>query len=50
MQCAKLVSNSGVSRVVMRVQSKAEHRQPEKVMEYFIKCNIEMTIFKEANG
>lgn len=50
MQCAKLVSNSGVSRVVMRVQSKAEHRQPEKVMEYFIKCNIEMTIFEEVNG
>ena len=49
MQCAKLVSNSGVSRVVMRILSKAKHRQPEIVLEYYRKCNIEVTILEDKN-
>jgi hypothetical protein len=47
MQCAKLVSNSGVSRVVMRILSRAKHRQPEIVLEYYRKCNIEVTILED---
>jgi deoxycytidylate deaminase len=49
MHCAKLVSNSGVSRVVMRILSRAKHRQPEIVLEYYRKCNIEVTILEDKN-
>jgi len=48
MQCAKLVSNSGVSRVVMRIQSKAAHRQPDTVIDYYKKCNIDVTIYEDS--
>lgn len=42
MQCAKLVSNSGIARAVFRVSSKAAHRQPEATIEYLKKCGIEI--------
>lgn len=45
-QCAKLISNSGISRVVMRVSTIAAHRNPEATIEYFAKCGIDVTIFK----
>lgn len=48
-QCAKLISNSGVSRVVMRVSTIAAHRNPEATIEYFAKCGIDVTIFKDLN-
>lgn len=44
LQCAKLVSNSGVSRVVMRVESTASHRRPDETIEYLKNCGIEVTI------
>lgn len=44
LQCAKLVSNSGVSRVVMRVDSKAAHRKPDETITYLRNCQIEVTI------
>jgi len=47
MQCAKLVSNSGVSRVVMRVSSDAAHRKPEATIEYLKKCNLDVTILED---
>lgn len=47
LQCAKLVSNSGVARVVMRVGSKAAHRRPEATIEYLKKCNLEVTILED---
>jgi dCMP deaminase len=47
LQCAKLVSNSGVARVVMRVSSKASHRRPEATIEYLKKCNLDVTILED---
>ncbi len=47
LQCAKLVSNSGVSRVVMRVASTAAHRKPEATIEYLKTCNLDVTILED---
>ena len=47
LQCAKLVSNSGVAKVVMRVGSKAAHRKPEATIEYLKNCNINVTILED---
>jgi dCMP deaminase len=47
LQCAKLVSNSGVARVVMRVGSKATHRKPEATIEYLKKCNVDVMILED---
>lgn len=40
MQCAKLISNSGIVRVVMRVNSADTHRKPEETIDYLQKCGI----------
>lgn len=42
MQCAKLVSNSGISRVVMKIRDIDLHRKPELVVAYLEKCGIEV--------
>ena len=47
LQCAKLVSNSGVAKVVMRVGSKAAHRKPEATIEYLKNCNVNVTILED---
>jgi dCMP deaminase len=47
MQCAKLISNSGLSRVVARVREADLHRNPESVLEYLRKCNISVQVIKE---
>ena len=47
LQCAKLVSNSGVAKVVMRVGSKAAHRKPEATIEYLKNCNVDVTILED---
>ena len=47
LQCAKLVSNSGVTKVVMRVGSKAAHRKPEATIDYLKNCNIDVTILED---
>ena len=44
LQCAKLISNSGVSRVVMRILSNAAHRNPKATIEYLANCDIEVSI------
>lgn len=31
MDCAKLIANSGLARLVMRISDNDEHRHPEKV-------------------
>lgn len=46
LQCAKLISNSGVARVVMRVSSTAAHRKPELTIEYLKRCNVNVTILE----
>lgn len=44
MSCAKLISNSGLRRVVMRIRPQDKHRQPELVVEYLRKCKITVVI------
>lgn len=46
MGCAKLISNSGLCRVVMRVTPEDEHRHPEVVAAYFRDCGIEIEVVK----
>jgi dCMP deaminase len=47
--CAKLISNSGVSRVVCRISAADSHREPDKVIEYLRKCGIEVLIIEDKN-
>jgi dCMP deaminase len=47
LQCAKLVSNSGVAKVVMRVGSKAAHRKPDATIEYLKNCNVDVMILED---
>jgi dCMP deaminase len=47
LQCAKLVSNSGVDRVVMRVSSTAAHRKPEATIDYLRRCDLEVVILDD---
>jgi dCMP deaminase len=42
-QCAKLISNSGVARVVMRLRDVDRHRQPEEVVAFLEKCGVTVT-------
>lgn len=44
MQCAKLISNSGIHRVVCRASEADAHRKPELVFEYLLKTGIDYTI------
>lgn len=44
MQCAKLVSNSGVARVVCVVRPEDSHRNPEAVFSYLRECGISLEI------
>jgi len=48
-QCAKLISNSGITRVVMRIETRAAHRLPDATVDYFKKCNIEVVITEDVN-
>lgn len=41
MDCAKLISNSGLSRVVMTVLPGDMHRRPRDVAEYLDMCGVE---------
>jgi dCMP deaminase len=47
MQCAKLISNSGLARVVCRLRKTDEHRRPLDVIKYLRDCNIIVDIIKD---
>lgn len=47
MQCAKLISNSGLSRVVCRLKKADMHRQPYVVLDYLRACKIEVVVIKD---
>lgn len=49
-QCAKLISNSGITRVVCRVSEADAHREPAKVIDYLRKCGIDVVIFEDTHG
>lgn len=41
--CAKLVANSGLKRVVMRVTAEDEHRRPGETIDFLRRCGLEVT-------
>ena len=47
MQCAKLISNSGITRVVARIKETDSHRNPEIVLDYLDKCGILVALHKD---
>lgn len=49
MQCAKLISNSGLKRVVAIVKDEDAHRKPEVVLDYLIRCNITVETMKDKD-
>lgn len=49
MQCAKLISNSGLSRVVARIKDSDAHRDPSTVLKYLETCMIQITTIKDEN-
>jgi dCMP deaminase len=49
MQCAKLISNSGISRVVCRLRASDRHREPHKVVGYLRFCGIEVDYIKDSD-
>lgn len=40
MQCAKLITNSGISRVVCYIGDHDMHRRPEEVLDYITSCKL----------
>jgi dCMP deaminase len=44
MQCAKLISNSGLKRVVCISNEKDAHRKPETVIAFLNKCGITVDV------
>lgn len=46
MTCAKLVANSGVSRVVMKVKASQGYRDHSKVSEFLRKCGLTLEEWK----
>jgi deoxycytidylate deaminase len=50
MQCAKLVSNSGVARVVMVVRGSDTHRNPHEVVAYLEKCGMRVSAVPERDS
>lgn len=43
MNCAKLISNSGISQVICLISGKDSHRNPEEAISYLEKCGIAVT-------
>lgn len=44
MRCAKLISNSGIACVVMRVTEGDSHRRPDDVIRYLETCGLRVVI------
>lgn len=49
MNCAKLISNSGISKVVAIVRDSDSHRNPDAVLEYLSRCKISVETVKDDN-
>jgi dCMP deaminase len=47
MQCAKLIANSGIAKVVCRLRATDMHRDPYGVFEFLKKCDIAVTYIKD---
>lgn len=46
--CSKLVANSGVDRVVMRVDESMTHRDPKTVIEFLLNCGLKVEAWKHG--
>lgn len=44
MRCAKLISNSGITCVVMRINPGEGHRRPDEVIAYLEKCGLKVIV------
>uniref|UniRef100_A0AAU6R6L7 Deoxycytidylate deaminase n=1 Tax=Micrococcus phage Kurnik TaxID=3092208 RepID=A0AAU6R6L7_9CAUD len=42
--CAKLIANSGIARVVMAVRPQDAHRDPESVVKFLEDCGLRVTV------
>jgi dCMP deaminase len=49
-QCAKLISNSGISRVVCEIGHEDAHRNPVTSIEYLRKCSITIRTVDRQTG
>jgi dCMP deaminase len=49
MQCAKLISNSGLRQAVVRIKDSDAHRKPEVVLDYLLRCGITVFVVKDNN-
>ena len=49
MQCAKLISNSGLATVVCRIRETDKHRNPDAVLQYLRDCMISVTTIKDED-
>jgi dCMP deaminase len=48
-QCAKLISNSGIRRVVSRLRAADMHRKPYDVIDFMRKCGLEVDIVMDPD-
>lgn len=46
--CAKLIANSGIKRVVMRVNETDTHRNPASIIRFFEAASIEVTAISDG--
>jgi dCMP deaminase len=50
MQCAKLISNSGIAHVVCIIGKEDEHRNPDTAIYYLRKCGLRVTVIDRQTG
>jgi len=43
--CGKVVANSGVSTVVMRVEERDEHRNPARTIDFLEQCGLDVIVY-----
>lgn len=46
--CSKVVANCGVRRVVMRVEARDEHRNPEQSIKFLKDCGLIVDVVREV--
>lgn len=44
--CAKVIANSGITTVVMRVLPEDQHREPQKTIEFLEMCSLKVIVIE----
>lgn len=44
--CGKMVANSGIKRVVMRVSEEDAHREPQRTIDFMTSCSLKVDILR----